>query len=71
VTRDGYDVRTICDDRGMVAGYVCRKQGRAVWSAILEGYCECCAPEKCLGRFSTFAAAAAAIAAHIKTGSRQ
>jgi hypothetical protein len=28
MTRDGYDVRTIYDDRGGVAGYVWRKRGR-------------------------------------------
>jgi hypothetical protein len=71
MTRDGYDVRTIYDDRGAVAGYVCRKQGLTAWSAILDGYCSCCAPEKGLGRFPDLASAAAAVAASVKAGSRQ
>jgi hypothetical protein len=45
MTRDGYDVRTIYDDRGGVAGYVWRKRGRTSWGALLVGFCECCAPE--------------------------
>jgi hypothetical protein len=51
MTRDGYDVRAIYDDRGGVAGYVWQKRGRTGWGAILEGYCSCCAPEKRLGVF--------------------
>lgn len=63
------EVRTIYDDRGMVAGYVWHWPGRSHWGAILEGYCEQCAPEKLLGAFSNLATAAAAVTAGIKAGS--
>jgi hypothetical protein len=69
--RDGYDVRTIQDDRGAVLGYVWLKRGRTAWGAILEGYCSCCTPEKRLGSFPDLGSAAAAVTAGLKTGPRQ
>jgi hypothetical protein len=71
MSRDGYNVRAICDGRGAVAGYVWQKRGRTAWGATLEGYCSCCAPEKYLGSFPELAAAAAAVVAGLKAGSRQ
>jgi hypothetical protein len=74
VTRDGFDVHIINDGRGAMVGYVFQKQGDpgdTMWGAILDGFCERCAPEKELGSFPDFVAAVAAIAANLKTGSRQ
>jgi hypothetical protein len=71
MTRDDYDIRTIYDDRGMVAGYVWQKRGRTAWGAMLVGFCECCAPEKRLGSFPELAAEAAAVVTGLKATSRQ
>jgi hypothetical protein len=69
--RATYDVGTIYDDRGMVAGYVFQRRGRSTWGAILEGYCSCCAPEKKRGSFPDLAAAAVAVVAGLKAKPRQ
>jgi hypothetical protein len=70
MAKEPFDVRTIYDDRGTVAGYVWHRPGRPPWGAILAGYCECCAPEKLLGKsFPDLATAAAAVIAVVKAGS--
>jgi hypothetical protein len=70
MAEEPFDVRTVYNDRGTVAGYVWHRPGRPPWSAILAGYCECCAPEKLLGKsFPDLATAAAAVIAGLKAGS--
>jgi hypothetical protein len=71
MTRAGYDLRTIYDDRGAAIGFIWQKRGHAKWGAVLAGHCDCCAPQKRLGAFSDVASAAAAVAAGLNSGSQQ
>jgi hypothetical protein len=75
MTRDGFEVHIINDGQGAMVGYVFQQKGGPPgyyeWGAILDGFCPNCSPEKELGWFPDFVAAAVAIAATLKTGLRQ